>query len=55
MPWAKVDKPFGKPLKFWYHKIVAELSYEFNYTDYYYHHLQQLIKLGYNLYGEKIR
>jgi hypothetical protein len=62
MAWAKVQKPFEKPLGWWIHKILCELSwyaykkgiYE-NAMDHYYHHLNVMVKrYNINLYGEEL-
>jgi hypothetical protein len=58
MSWSKVKKG-KKPLKWWYHKVMAELFYfladhiESFSLKYYYNHLNKCCKNGFNLYGEE--
>jgi hypothetical protein len=53
MSWSKVDKPFDKPLRWWYHKLLCEFCYHFyGATKGYYRHLNKLCGYGWNLYGK---
>ena len=60
MAWSKVNKPFKKPLGWWYHKIMCEFGYwwekEANSVTgmrIYYNHLNIMCnKYHINLYGE---
>jgi hypothetical protein len=62
MAWAKVKKTFQKPIGWWFHKILCELSwyvykntYDNNAMNHYYHHLNIMVKkYKINLYGEDI-
>lgn len=61
MSWSIVKEPLKKPIGWWYHKILCELSYfiENNISatyglKKYYYHLDKLCDYGFNLYGEKI-
>lgn len=59
MSWSKVNNKHCKPLKWWYHKVMCEFWYHiylyrsFSQSKYYYH-LNECIKTGYNIYGERI-
>lgn len=55
MSWSKVQQPWQKPLKFWYHKILCELGFYIGgSTHFLYHrHLKKILRMGFNLYGEK--
>jgi len=53
MACSKVNKQFKKPVKWWFHKIMCELSYKlYGSGKWYYLHLNKLCDLGFNLYGE---
>lgn len=62
MAWSKVEKPFRKPLGWWYHKFMCEIGHfieqKFNSLQgmaMYYNHLSVMCdKYGYNLYGQKL-
>jgi hypothetical protein len=54
MSWSKVNYKHSKPLKWWYYKIMCEISWNINLMKSYYNHLDGLCKQGFNLYGEKI-
>lgn len=58
MSWSKINKPFKKPLKWWYHKILCEFWYwgdtKLNHPNAlanYYNHLEGMCGQGFNLYG----
>ena len=55
MAWSKVKTKFKKPIGWWYHKVMCEISYSFyGYENGYYHHLNKMCnKYKLNLYGEK--
>lgn len=62
MSWSKVNKPFQKPVLWWYHKILCEIGYVIEKNIHgvfgmrmYYKHLNRLCDLGFNLYGEKFK
>lgn len=58
MAWSKVDKTYNKPLMWWFHKLLCEFWWSFvwngKHISKYYFHLNKMIKLGFNLYGQKI-
>ena len=58
MSWSKVSNEHDKPLRWWFHKILCEYGWLIrNKDDFktYSHHLNQCIKYGFNLYGQKIK
>jgi hypothetical protein len=54
--WSKVEKPFEKPLKWWYYKVLCEIGYALHgSSSMYYRNLHKLCAFGWNLYGQKLR
>lgn len=57
MGWSKVNNEHKKPLMWWLHKILCEYGWMVRNMDYYNtysHHLNQCLKYGFNLYGQKL-
>jgi hypothetical protein len=62
MAWSRVDKPFQKPIVWWYYKLLCEFGYWIEKTfnsvvgmRMYYKYLNRLCDKGYNLHGKKIK
>lgn len=53
MGWSKVSSDHRKPLMWWFHKVLCELGWALGSTKRYEYHLDKMVKLGYNLYGNK--
>ena len=55
--WTAVDMSFSKPLGWWYHKVMCELSYVFfGLSSGYEYHLNVMVReFGINLYGVRIK
>lgn len=51
--WSPVSNPSEKPLRWWYHKVLCEWYYARKNDGMYYHHLNKLCDMGWNLYGQK--
>lgn len=56
MSWSKITGDSKKPVGWWYHKVMCELSWHiFNDRKWYYYHLDKMCdKYNIDLYGEKI-
>jgi hypothetical protein len=61
MSWSKVQKPLSHPIGWWYHKVMAELSwhlrpvsYRFFNKKYYNHVLKMVWDYKANIYGTKL-
>jgi hypothetical protein len=57
MEWTSIVTDFPKPLGWWYHKVMCELSFNFFgvYSHGYNFHLNVMVKkYGINLYGNRI-
>lgn len=55
MSWSKVNKPFDKPIGWWYYKIMCEFYYWRGNHFLYYRYLYKMTnKYKITLYGDKL-
>lgn len=55
MSWSKITYKGRKPIRWWYHKLLAEFWYWMygSSNSKYYKHLHGCLKAGFTLYGQK--